>query len=263
MNKRCSLSSIFRWLAAVLIGAVLPLSASADALLDSTLKKVWAHDFVSYFGFEEKSIIPHRAQGLTEHSFYSKNWTSTLVLAVDRAKRVVHMKLAVPRPLIDDESVCTRGRDIVKSFVLASAIDEDVSPLDHLADEIYVRGLDLHPIKAGAGASLQPLKAAAKTNLQQAQSTHMQAYKIGKGPLTNGDNAIFLSSIPKLAAKESDLFAVFIGKRARAEKVLQNCRISFSNEMMPGSKSMRVLWCETWDENFWKSISPGAQKSKI
>jgi hypothetical protein len=226
-------------------------SANADALLDTTLKKAAAHDFIKYFEFAETNVVPNPNIGLSEHSYYSKSWTCTLTISVDRANRVVHMKLGVPRPLIDDEKVTTRGRDIVKSFVLASAIDEDVAPLKHLADEIYVRGLDLQPIKLDT-----------KNGAKAPQSAHMQAFKVGKGPLSNGDNAIFLESLPKLTPKPSEPFEAFSGKRPRAEDVLQNCRLSFANEIMPGSNSMKVLWIHSWDENFWKSLFGAAQRGK-
>jgi hypothetical protein len=219
------------------------------------LKKASSNDFISYFEFVENNVVENRTIGLTEHSYYSKSWTCTLTISVDRAKRVVHMKLGVPRPLIDDPNVSTRGRDIVKSFVLASAIDEDVPALKRLADEIYVRGLDLQPI------NLDTSKAKVGTNPNQT-SAHMQAYKVGKGPLTNGDNAIFLESWPKLAAKPSEQFEAFIGKRPRSEDVLQNCRLSFANEVMPGASSMKVLWLHSWDENFWKSVFGAAHRNK-
>lgn len=221
--------------------------AFANSLLDSLLKNANSHDFVSYFDFAENKTVK-RDDGLTDHSYYSKVWTCFLVLSVDNNGRVVHMKLGVPRPLIDDENVCTRGRDIVKSFVLASAIGQDIPKLKVLADEIYVRGLDLHAIK------VDPKKVDPHDS-----PPHMQAYKIGKGPLSNGDSAIFLAQMPKLAPKPSELFEGFMGKRPKIRQIYQNCRLAFMNDDMNVSKSqMKLLWCDTWDESYFKAHSIGS-----
>lgn len=249
-----SIAAVVQLMIQALLLLLIVASAKADApLLDSTLKKAQSNDFISYFEFAENNVVENRTIGLTEHSYYSKSWTSTLTISLDRAKRVVHMKLGVPRPLIDDPDVSTRGRDIVKSFVLASAIDEDMPALKRLADEIYVRGLDLQPINLDASKS--------KGQSKQS-SVNMQAYKVGKGPLSNGDDAIFLESLPKFASKPSEQFETVMGKRPRSEIVLQNSRISFANEIMPGANSLKVLWLHSWDENFWKSVFGAAQKIK-
>ena len=215
----------------------------AGGLLDCSLRYIAGQDFISYFGFADNGTASS-ADGLSEHSYYSKTWTCSLILSMNKNNRVVHLKLGVPRPLIDDAKVCTRGRDIVKSFIMASAIGQDVSVLKNLADEIYVRGLDLQPIK---------------TNVKAPAANHnsglpMQAYKIGKGPLASGDDAIFLSEMPGLSAQPSELFQAIMGKRERAGQIYQNCRLAFTNENMPGAKgSMKLLWCDSWDEAFWKA----------
>lgn len=224
--------------------------ALADGLLDSTLKYALANDFMSYFGFTETKSANGTA-GLIDHFYYSKTWTSSLILSVNKSMRVVHMKLGVPRPLLDDEKVCTRGRDIVKSFVLASAVGPDIDALKGLADEIYVRGLDLQPINLNPGAAADSKKPLPR----------MQAYKIGKGPLANGDDAIFLPEMPRLSPRASDLFEAVAGKKSNAGQIYQNCRIAFMNEDLPAARSaIKLLWCDAWDEAYLKANMASAQK---
>jgi hypothetical protein len=225
--------------------------ALADGLLDSSLKNAVSHDFLSYFGFAETSTAGGTA-GLTDHFYYSKTWTCSLILSVNKSGRVVRMKLGVPRPLFDDPKVCTRGRDIVKSFVLASAIGQDTDALSNLADEIYVRGLDLQPIKVNPGSAAEPGKNMPK----------MQAYKIGKGLLASGDDAIFLPALPRLAATPSQLFEVAAGKFPTAGQIYRNCRLTLSNQDMQGAQAaMRLLWCETWDEAWYQAHVAGGKKA--
>lgn len=217
--------------------------AFAEALLNSKIADAPSHDFISYFGFKKTKTTPI-ANGCVDHLFYSGNWTCSLLITVAKDGRIVHMKLGVPRPLIDDEKVTSRGRDIVKSFVMASAIGPDLTPLKDLADEIYVRGLDLQPIKQGnpseGGKSVPQL----------------QAYKIGKGPLENGDNAIFLAQLPRLTPNPSPLFQVIIGKNDSLGRAYKNCRLAFINDNLKATKSaIQLLWCESWDEPYWLSLN--------
>jgi hypothetical protein len=212
----------------------------ANALLDSLLKNATSHDFVAYFDFAENKTLA-RPDGLVVHNYYSKVWTCSLVLSVDKNGRVVHMRLGVPRPLIDDAQISTRGRDIVKSFLLASALGDDVEKMQALADEIYIRGLDLQPISISTKAA------------EKSSGHKMHAYKVGKGPLSNGDNAIFLAKLPDLSAKPSSAFDCFAGKIPSASLFFKNCRLSFSNDNMTAARgSIRILWCETWDEAYSK-----------
>ena len=225
---------------ALLFAPLGTLAVEANALLDSLLKHASSHDFVAYFDFAQNKTLA-RPDGLIDHNYYSKVWTCFLVLSVDSNGRVVHMRLGVPRPLIDDAQVSTRGRDIVKSFLLASALGEDIAKMQALSDEIYVRGLDLQPINIST-------RAAEKSSGQK-----MHAYKVGKGPLSNGDNAIVLPKLPVLSAKASPIFECFAGKIPTAIFFFKNCRLSLSNDNMTAARgSMRILWCETWDEAYAK-----------
>lgn len=235
-SKPKSLSVLLSLLLISCIGRI-----ESKELLDSAITDAGSHDLVSYFDFKQNKV-ESVADGLSIHSLYSSNWTSFLVLGVDKTGRIVHMKLGVPRPLLDDEKVTTRGRDIVKSFVLASANDADRPKLKELADEIYVRGLDLQPIKEEPKA--------VKGNRK------MLAFKVGKGPLNNGDNAIFLEAIPKLSAQPTDLFDAVMGRKQNVGRVFKNCRIGFANDEMKGAKTaIKLLWCESWDEQYYAAHS--------
>ena len=244
MPNRSLLNKVFASLL-VTLAVLLPLAgpALADALLDSKFADAASHDFISYFGFA-RTKTTKEANGNTTHLYYSSSWTSSLLLTVAKDGRIVHMKLGVPRPLIDDEKVTTRGRDIVKSFVMASAIGGDLSTLKELADEIYVRGLDLQPIQTEQSKASNP------------GVPKLQAYKIGKGPLVNGDNAIFLAQLPKLSPTPSPLFLVISGKSDSLGRAYKNCRLAFINDNMKASKSaIPLLWSESWDEAYWQSIN--------
>ena len=213
------------------------LSVSAEALLDSNYKDAAGHDFISYFGFKLKE--KHDTQsGTTEYSFYSESFTAHLILSVSKKNgKIIHMRLSLPRPLIDDEKVTTRGRDLVKSFVLASAKGADISPMKELADEIYVRGLILSPIQ-------DP-----QTTAHSSQSVpSLKAYKVGKGPVSDGDNAIFLPQLPRLAKTASPLFLVFNGKLDSLGRAYKNCKIVFVNENLKANNAaIPVFSCESWD----------------
>ncbi len=223
--------------------------AFAEALLDSPFKDAGKHDFVSYFAFKENKS--EKRGGLLNHFYYSKSWTSSLVLSEDKNNKIVHMKLSLPRPLIDDEKVCTRGRDLVKSFVLASALAEDLPALKELADEIYIRGLELTPINNDGSEAVQKDKSVPR----------LQAYKVGKGPVANGDNAIFLSSTPQLPPKASPLFEVVAGKSESLGRVYKKCRLAFINQKMSKS-GIQLLLCETWDEAYFQAQLKKATPAK-
>lgn len=211
-------------------------SSPAAPVLTGSITDAASHDFISYFGFKENKTEVVK-DGFTNHYFYSPAWTCSLILSVDNRARIVHMKLGVPRPLLDDESVTTRGRDIVKSFILTADLKDDHTVLNNLAEEIYVRGLDLQPIRLDK-----------KTQSEMgAAATRLQAFKVGRGPIESGDNAIFLSKLPHLSTHPSDLFETVMGRSPRAEKVYKNCRVAFLNEDMKFSKQpIRLLWCEIW-----------------
>jgi len=213
------------------------LDARAEALLDSNYKDAAGHDFISYFGFQLKEKHDTKS-GTTEYSYFSESFTAHLILSVSmKSGKIIHMRLSLPRPLIDDEKVTTRGRDLVKSFLLASAKGSDISSLKALADEIYVRGLILTPIK------------------DSQTSTHsssvvpsLRAYKVGTGPVSDGDNAIFLSQLPKLAKTPSPLFLVFSGKLDSLGRSYKNCKVAFVNQNLKGNKAaIPVFSSESWD----------------
>lgn len=200
----------------------------AEALLSSKFQDAGAHDFVSYFGFKlkNKQECSVTAPGCTMYEYYSESFTARLLLSV-RAARIFAMKLTIPRVLIDDEKVTTRGRDIVKSFVLASAIGDDNASLKKIADEIYVRGLVLTPI--------QPPDAGVRSHNNVPM---LQAYKVGKGPVSNGDNAIFLPQLPRLNQTPSPLFIVFSGKQDSIGYAGRHCKLIFTNDNFGNKKNL-------------------------
>lgn len=239
----------------ILILLFLTMSAAGDLraapLLDSDYKSAEKHDFISYFAFK-KTKTQAGPFGLQDQHYYSAAWTSSLLLSVDKTGQIVHMKLGVPRALLDDEKLCTRGRDIVKSFVLANATAADQAPLKELADEIYLRGLHLQEIK-DARASFE----------RQGPGKNFKAYKVGKGSLSSGDNAIFLEKLPDFKGEPSPLFQVVAGKDDSLGRVYKNCRLAFINDGLKGKKSsLPLLWCESWQEAFWQRESKLIAKKK-
>jgi len=229
-----------------------PNDCHAETVLGATLTDAASHDFIDYFGFKDNKLELGK-DGLFHHYLYSTSWTSFLVLGLDSHARIVHMKLGVPRPLIDDEAVTTRGRDIVKSFLLAAELPEDKSNLERLADEIYVRGLDLQAIKLDE-KTIERMGANAKG---------MQAFKVGRGPLSNGDNAIFLKQIPQLDPKPSIVFETVIGRIPHTTLALKRCNISIVNtELRSGKSPIKIMWCEIWDGQYFQAHKPHQTGSK-
>ncbi len=217
--------------------------ASAENLLDRAFADACKHDFVDHFQFKEKETIVSKETGVTEHLFASPVCGGFLGLGVTDEGRIVHMRLGLPRDLLDDPARTVFGRDVIKSFVESCATTEgDWKILKVMSDEIYVRGLDLHSV---------PLKTTKFADTGKPVPEPV-GYKVGTGPVKKGDQLILIDKLPDLSGKPSDIFLTVTGKLERANKILGNCRVGFVSQKGGGQKPA-VLICDVWDEPYWQS----------
>lgn len=185
---------------------------------------------------------------LTEH-IYTCNMGCILDLGVDGSNTIKHMQLLIPHELIVDDKYRIPARDIVKSFVLAVPTTHlDDNELKQLADEIYVRDLDLHPVDV-----------ANKKYADTGRTISGNMYKIGAGPSKTGDRLLSIGKMPVLAPQASSMYDAFIGKKAHSGMVLSECRLKFENGK---SNDKEVLLCEAWDEQFWQARNARPVKAK-
>lgn len=218
-------------------------SALAGPLLGSDYITAPLDDFVSYFKFTEQS--KNAAQfGLTQHLFTGDGGELLLLLDVAPDGKVVHMRFALPRTLIDDPKQTLAGRDMVKSFVGAVMSGGDLLTLGPLNDEISVRGLDLHQVPIGPDQKFADTK----------NDVPKTAYKIGPGPLEKGERLTFIARMPSLTKTPSDMYQAFSGKAKQAGTVASTCRLAFFNDTVDKTA---VLVADAWNEDFWqKNLEP-------
>lgn len=234
-----NLLSKSKWLAVELLcGAMLASvpAAGAQPLMGADFMTVPLHDFVSHFEFKERETHAG-VGGLTEHTFLTSEGLE-LNLGVTPDRKVVHMRLVMPRDLIDNPAQTLAGRDIVMSFLAATmAGPADYPTLHPLIEEVEVRDLDLHPVTINATSFADSGKPIPKN-----------AYKIGGGPLQKGDRITFIDKMPALAKTASTMYSAFIGRSAHAGISSVCSRLDFQNQKSAGAQS---LVCESWDREFY------------
>ncbi len=222
--------------------------ANAQALLDTPFSQCTKSDFISHFDFVEAKTV-EGPKDTTLHVFVSRGWAAVLSLGVDKSGRIVYLRMVLPRTFIDDKANTIRGRDLIKSFVVASVTNTaDLPPMRDLADEVFFRDLDLHPVDVTT-----------KTFADTGNPIPPYCYKLGPGPMEKGDSMLPLSAPPpKLAPKPSDLYQAIMGKIPELGQIYQYCRLGFSNDKAPDGTT--ILWCETWDEAYWQLHDKPKQK---
>lgn len=218
-------------------------AARAENLLDNAFAAAPGHDFVDHFDFKEAEVHQIRETGLTEHIFFSQSCGSVLELG-ETAGRIVHMRVRVPRELFEANDVAANvlARDLVKSFIESCATtSSDWAKLKTLSDEVYIRGLELHPIAIGADQKFKDTGKAVPEN----------GYFVGHGPYQRGKPVIFPGKIPKLSPSASELFLAVMGKKESAFEILSNCRLAVISYRAAEGKRASVC-CDAWDEAYWQ-----------
>lgn len=221
-------------------------TVSAENLLNRAFVDAARHDFVDHFDFKESAVHQIPETGLTEHIFFSTSCGGVLEVGVSEG-RIVHLRLRIPRQLIDDPSATVLGRDLMKSFIESLATtDNDWNKLKALSDEVWVRGLELHPISIGKN----------KTFRDTGKSVPETGYKVGAGPYKQGQPVIFIEKLPNLNGGPSELFLAVMGKKESAFDIMKNCRMSVVSFKGRDGKVPSVC-CDAWDENYWqKHLEP-------
>lgn len=223
-------------------------ASTAQPLLGADFMTVPLHDFVSHFNFKERETHSGTA-GITEHIFLTSDGLE-LDLGVTPDRKVVHLKLIMPRELIDDPRQTLAGRDIVMSFLSATMLGPaDYPTLNPLIEEVEVRDLDLHPITITATSFADSGKPIPKN-----------AYKIGAGPLQKGDRITFIDKMPVLAKMPSTMYSAFVGRNARAGIASVSTRIDFYNVKSAAAPS---LVCESWYKEFFETKVASSSKSSL
>jgi hypothetical protein len=237
-------------LVALFFSLFISCSVQAQPLLGLSTADALKYDFVSFFGFQEKSSEMNNAMRC--HIYVSDTYAAHLVLGEDpKTGKVVYLQLDLPRVWLDDAKLAMRGRDLLRSFVMAIPGQKDLAAVKELADEIYVRGLDLVPVQITEKQSADTGKPIPRE----------QAYKVTNVQAPHGEYLVFLSSIPILPKEPSYLYQIAMGKMDTQGVMYEDCLVEFSNyEIGKGDKHHKVLLCKAYDRAYWQAHKSECEK---